>query len=74
MWFTGTPHRRNGFYTVQTVCDIALHLNLPLTGDFVHFFIFKKKPFSMFFKPFGLRGHRQCPHKPPSCCNTHVII
>ncbi len=28
----------------------------------------------MFFKPFGLRGHRQCPHKPPSCCNTHVII
>ncbi len=34
----------------------------------------KKTPFSMFFKPFGLRGHRQCPHKPPSCCNTHVII
>ncbi len=28
----------------------------------------------MFFKPFGLQGHRQCPHKPPSCCNTHVII
>ncbi len=28
----------------------------------------------MFFKPFGLRGHRQCPHKPHSCCNIHVII
>ncbi len=29
LWFTGTLHRRNGFYTVQTVCAIALHL--PLT-------------------------------------------
>ncbi len=27
----------------------------------------------MFFKPFELRGHRQCPHKPPSNCNTSVI-
>ncbi len=27
-----------------------------------------------FFKLFGLRGHRHCPHKPPSCCNNHVII
>ncbi len=25
-WFTGTLHRRNGFYTVQSVCAIALHL------------------------------------------------
>ncbi len=25
LWFTGTFHRRNGFYTVQTVCAIALH-------------------------------------------------
>ncbi len=33
LWFTGTLHRRNGFYTVQTVCAIALHLNLVLTGD-----------------------------------------
>ncbi len=24
---------RNGFYTVQTVCAIVLHLNLALTGD-----------------------------------------
>ncbi len=33
----GTLHRSNGFYTVQTVCAIALYLNLGLTGDFVHF-------------------------------------
>ncbi len=26
LWFTGTLHRRNGFYTVQAVCAIALHL------------------------------------------------
>ncbi len=25
---------RNGFYTVQTVCAIALHLNLAITGDY----------------------------------------
>ncbi len=29
----GTLYRRNDFYTVQTVCAIALHLNLALTGD-----------------------------------------
>ncbi len=35
LWFTGTFHMRNGFYTVQAVCAIALHLhlNLALTGD-----------------------------------------
>ncbi len=27
LWFTGTFHRCNGFYTVQTVCAIALHLH-----------------------------------------------
>ncbi len=26
LWFTGTLHRRNGFYTVKTACAIALHL------------------------------------------------
>ncbi len=31
LWFTGTLHRRNSFYTVQTVCAIAL--NLTITGD-----------------------------------------
>ncbi len=29
---------------------------------------------TFFLKLFGLRGHRHCPHKPPSCCNNHVII
>ncbi len=33
LWITGTLHRRNGFYTVQTVCATALHLNLAITGD-----------------------------------------
>ncbi len=38
--FVCVKHRRNGFYTVQTVCAIALHLNLTLTGDcaFIDFF------------------------------------
>ncbi len=26
LWFTGTLHRHNGFYTVQTLLAIALHL------------------------------------------------
>ncbi len=39
----GTLHRHNGFYTVQTVCAIALHLNLALTEDFVHFYFPSQK-------------------------------
>ncbi len=44
LWFTGTLHRRNGFYTVQAVCAIALHLhlNLALTGDGAFIFSLKK--------------------------------
>ncbi len=42
LWFTGTFHRRNGFYTVQAVCAIALHLNLALTGDGAFLFSLKK--------------------------------
>ncbi len=38
----GTLYRRNGFYTVQTIFSIALHLKLPLTGNFVHFHFLKK--------------------------------
>ncbi len=34
----------------------------------------KKKHLVCFIKPFELRGHSQCPHKPPSNCNTYVII
>ncbi len=30
-------HRCNGFYTVQTVFSKALHLNLPLTANLLHF-------------------------------------
>ncbi len=33
LWVPGNLHRHNGFNTVQTVCAIALHLNLALTGD-----------------------------------------
>ncbi len=44
----GTLHRRNGFYSVQTVFSIALHLNLPLTGNF--YFLKKKNSFCMIFK------------------------
>ncbi len=34
------------FYTVQTVCAIALHLNLALTGD-CEFLLSPKKPHSI---------------------------
>ncbi len=48
-----TLHRRNGFYTVQTVFFLSpptptLHLNLPLTGNFVHFYFLKKTPSELF--------------------------
>ncbi len=32
-WFTGTLHRRNGFYTVQTVCAIAHDLPVALLSS-----------------------------------------
>ncbi len=48
LWFTGTFHRRNGFNTVQTVCAIALHLNLALTGDGA-FLLSLKKTHSVWF-------------------------
>ncbi len=35
--FMGTFHRCNGFYTVQTVFYIALHLNLPSHETFMQF-------------------------------------
>ncbi len=72
----GDFHRRNGFYTVQTVFSIAptptLHLNLPLTGNFVHFT--SQKTHSVWFislLKYGDTG--KCPHKSPSPCNTYVI-
>ncbi len=33
----------------------------------------KKTSLCMIYKRFELRGHRQCPHKTPSNCNTSVI-
>uniref|UniRef100_A0A673HK73 Caseinolytic peptidase B protein homolog n=1 Tax=Sinocyclocheilus rhinocerous TaxID=307959 RepID=A0A673HK73_9TELE len=42
-WAKGTSHRRNGFYTVQTVCAIALHqlYTYPLQKT-VYFYFLKK--------------------------------
>ncbi len=54
LWFTGTFHRRNGFYTVQAVCAIALHLNLALTGDGAFIFSLKKNSLCMIYKRFKL--------------------
>ncbi len=51
LWFTGTFHRCNGFYTVQAVCYCptpTLHLNLALTGDCA-FLFFLKKTHSVWF-------------------------
>ncbi len=74
MWFTGTLHGHNGFYTVQTICTIALHVNLALTGDFVHFLLKKPHHLVCFLSLLVSRGHRQCPHKPPSCYYTDLIL
>ncbi len=45
LWFTGTLHRRNGFYTVQAVCAIALHYPTPklIPQETVHFYFPSKK-------------------------------
>ncbi len=48
LWLTGTLHWRNGCYTVQTLFFYALHLNLPLTGNFCNF-TFSKKTHSVGF-------------------------
>ncbi len=48
LWLTSILHRRNGFYTVQSIFSITLHLNLPLTGNFVQFY-FLKKTLSVWF-------------------------
>ncbi len=57
LWFTGTLHRRNGFYTVQTVFSIdsttTIHLILPLRENFVHFYFLKKTTFIWFINLFN---------------------
>ncbi len=40
LWFMGSLHMRNGFYTVQNVFSIAL--NLPLTENYCQIFYFIK--------------------------------
>ncbi len=83
LWKVGTSHRRNGFYTVQTVCYCptpTLHLNLALTGDCAFLLLppppkkKKKKTHSVWFISVLKSGDMgQCPHKSPSPCNTYVI-
>ncbi len=48
LWFTGTLHRRNGFYTVQTLCAIALHQPYPLQ-ETMCIFRFSKKHYLVCF-------------------------
>ncbi len=67
LWKVGTFHRRNGFYTVQTVCAIALHL----TENCV-FLPSQKKLWLQHILKSGDKG--QCPRKSPSHCHTGVII
>ncbi len=57
----------------------SVFLNLPLTGNFVHFyFLKKKKTHSVLFINLLKNGDMgKCPHKSPSPCNTchtHVFI
>ncbi len=60
LWFTETLHRHNGFYTVHTVCAIALHLNLALRGGISTFP--QKNSLCMIYKHFELWGNWKCPH------------
>ncbi len=62
-FFVGTLHRRNGFYTVQTVFSIALHLSLPLTGNILLFQIFNTLHSLWFISLFSWWGPKKCPHK-----------
>ncbi len=77
LWFTGTFHRRNGFYTVQTVCAL-LPYTYPTPKLSPHrrrcISIFpQKNSLCMIYKRFKLWGHWKCPHKSPSPCKTYVI-
>jgi len=53
----GAVHMRNGFYTVQTIFSIALHLDLPLTENFLHFYFHKKNSLCMIYKRLEKWGH-----------------
>ncbi len=78
LWFTGTFHRRNGFYTVQAVQYVLLPYTYPTPKLSPHrrrcISIFpQKNSLCMIYKRFKLWGHWKCPHKSPSPCNTYVI-
>ncbi len=51
LWFMGTLHRRNSFYTVQTVFSVALHQP--------NFLNFMKHHLICFFKPFWFTGTQE---------------
>ncbi len=61
LWFTGNLHRRNVFlYCTNCMCYCptpTLHLNLALTGDFMHFYFPQKNSFCMIYKRFEIWGH-----------------
>ncbi len=61
------------FYTVQTVFSIVyIHLNLPLTGNFVHFYFLKKTNSVWFISLLNHGDMGKCPHKSPYPCNSYV--
>ncbi len=65
LWKAGTSHRCNGFYTVQTVCVITLHLHLALTGD-CSFLLSPQKTHSVwFYEHFEKWGHGAMSWKVP---------
>ncbi len=72
MWWTGHSFfcEKGG----QTVCAIALHLNVALTGDGA-FLLSPPKTHSVWFiSIFNYGDMGQCPEKSPSSCHTHINI
>ncbi len=59
LWFTGTFHWRNGFYTVQAVCAIALHPTPKLSPHRrrCNYIFPQKNSLCMIYKRFKLWGH-----------------
>ncbi len=51
----------------------TLHLNLALTGNFLHFYFLKKTHSVWFISVLKSADMGQCPHKSPCPCNTYVI-
>ncbi len=47
--------------------------NLPLTGNFLHFYVLKKTHTVWFISLLKYGDMGKCPHKSPSPCNTYVI-